>query len=228
MQTNNHPFLFGRYAFAHNGVLSHFSSLKIRLLSSLRLPKARAAILGTTDTEHMAALFFERLVGGTQAGWADLIAGKRYSVETLAATMRTILTELEGWIAQCLEEERLAGMAQTDTCHSALNLVVTDGSQMVSIRYASPPPREPPSLYLSTTAGATLNRLYEGNPDLGHPVLTAKGHHFQQGRKPRSEHSRHVIVASEPSTYDASEWRLIPAQHMVMVGDDYIPQVVPI
>lgn len=223
VETNNHPFLFGRYAFAHNGVLSHFSSLKIRLLSSLRLPEARQAILGTTDTEHMAALFFERLVGGSKDEWAALTRGKRYPVSALAATMRAVLEELESWVDQCIQEEDDGTAA--DTQHSALNLVVTDGSQLVATRYASPAPREPPSLYLSTVAGATLNRLYKGNPDKGHPRLQAKGHALQEGRRPKEAHGRHVIVASEPSTYDRSEWELIPAQSMVVVGDDYVPFV---
>jgi len=231
VETNNHPFLFGRYAFAHNGVLSQFSHLKIRLLSSLRVHAAREAILGTTDSEHMAALFFERLVGGTKAGWADLMAGKQYSMDDLAATMRGILGELEVWITECAVEDaqdrpdnapaNVAAMAQ----HSALNLVVCDGSTMVAIRYASPQPREPPSLYVSTTAGATMNRLYEGHPDKGNPEI---GGHVHEGHKPRKEHGRHVIVASEPSTYDQNEWRLIPPQHMVVVGHDHIPAVMPI
>lgn len=226
VETNNHPFLFGRYAFAHNGVLSHFSRLRIRLLRSLRLHEARDAILGTTDSEHMAALFFERLVGGKRDEWAAMAHGKRYSELELAETMRGILTELEGWVGECVKEEEAEGL-ETTAKSSSLNLVVTDGSQMVAIRCAAGG-REPPSLYYSTTAGATLNRLYEGNPDMGHPELEAMGHTFQQGSLPKEKHSKHVIVASEPSTYDEREWTLVPAQHMVIVGDDYVPVVQPI
>jgi glutamine amidotransferase len=152
--------------------------------------------------------------------------GKRYHIEALALTMRKMLVELEGWVAACIAEEEGEGLSETDTQRSALNLVITDGSQLVAIRYASPAPREPPSLYVSTTAGATLNRLYEGNPDKGNPIL--RGRPLYEGTRPKKDHGRHVIVASEPSTYDRSEWKLIPAKSMVIVGDDYVPVVVPL
>lgn len=226
VETNNHPFIFGRYAFAHNGVLSHYAELKLRLLSSLRGRAAHNAILGTTDSEHVAALFFDRLVAGTAAGWAELLAGKQYPVQQLASTMRVVLAELEGWVAECIQEDKeedSSAVCNDVAPHSALNLVVTDGSSLVAIRYASPQPREPPSLYVSTVAGATMNRLYEGHPDKGYPQLP--GHCQREGPKPRKEHGRHVIVASEPSTYDRNEWKLVPPQHMVIVGTDHIPKV---
>lgn len=234
VETNNHPFVFGRYAFAHNGVLAYYASLRLRLLAELRIPLARAAILGTTDSEHIAALLFDRLVGGNPDEWAALMRGKRYPVTALAAAMREVLAELESWIREIHDGEETHRSAQHtkhaahDAEHSALNLVVTEGSSLVATRYASPQPREPPSLYLSTAAAATMNRLYEGNPDLGHPQLPDQGRSLQQGPVPREQHSRCVIVASEPSTYDKSEWNLVPAQHMVIVGDDYVPIVEPI
>lgn len=219
VETNNHPFVFGRYAFAHNGVLAHYANLRIRILTSLRLPQARAAILGTTDSEHIAALLFDRLTGGDADEWEALMRGKRYPAEIIAQALRGVLAELEAWV-----KEEWKDPHAEDAAHSALNLVVSDGSSLVATRYASPAPREPPSLYLSTSAAATLNRLYRGNPDTGNPQLS-KG---QEGPRPKEEHSRHVIVASEPSTYDRAEWRLIPPQHMVIVGDDYRPVMEPI
>jgi glutamine amidotransferase len=63
-------------------------------------------------------------------------------------------------------------------------------------------------LYYSTTAGVTLNRQFPGHPD----GLT-KG-----GNRETAEHGKHVIIASEPSTYKDKEWNLIEKNHGVMVS----------
>ncbi len=135
-------------------------------------------------------------------------------------TMRSILAELEGWIAQAKQQDAKAGITDDKEEHSALNLVCTDGTSLIATRYTSPLPREPPSLYFSTTAGAKMNRKFEGHPDAGHPALSAET--AQGGAIPAQEHGRHVIVASEPSTYDAGDWTLIGVNEMVVVNRDMV------
>lgn len=100
------------------------------------------------------------------------------------------------------------------------------------------PTEEPPSLYFSTTAGVTLNRKYPGHPDGPHAKFTDRviqphmwshqEEHFtggdtpivHQGSKDITQHGAHVIVASEPTTYNPSEWTLIGKNECVMVGMD--------
>lgn len=122
------------------------------------------------------------------------------------------LKVLEGWKADAEEQEGV------EKEHNALNLLVNSGSSLVAIRYASPVTREPPSLYYSTTAGAALNRKFKGHPDEGLPG-GGKDRKEDQGRD-KAEHGKHVIVASEPSTFKAEDWDLIGANHMISASEE--------
>ena len=73
----------------------------------------------------------------------------------------------------------------------------------------------PPSLYYSTTAGVTLNRKFPDHPDAGkenpeNPNLLKAPH----------QHGKHVIVASEPTTYKVDEWNVIGKNHAILVDDE--------
>jgi glutamine amidotransferase len=187
VETNCHPFTFGRYLFAHNGVLGDFHLFKADLLRDLPL-RYQVAVLGTTDSEHIAALYFYYLCRD-DGDWEAL-----YSVRAMAdAMIRTIQSlETRQKTAQALYGEKQE--------YSTLNIVVSSGSSMIAVRYASGNGIEPPSLYYSTTAGATLNRKFSDER--------------------RGEHGKHVIVASEPSTFNVDEWEAIPPGQMVMVDGD--------
>ena len=204
VETNCHPYTFGRHVIAHNGVLASFELFKPQLLSLLPL-RYRVSILGTTDSEHMAALYMF-LLCGEHGDW-DAI----YPATTMAATMRRTIGELNSMVDSVSDQASSLGGPPP---HSALNLVVSSGANMVTLRYASPTSREPPSLYYSTTAGPTLNRKYKGHPDKG---VTHKPVKVSEGSKDKEQHGKHVIVASEPCTYDAAEWELVKPGEMVLV-----------
>ena len=57
----------------------------------------------------------------------------------------------------------------------------------------------------------TLNSKYPDHPN---------GEKNENALKESSEHGRHVVVASEPTTYKADEWNLIEKNTMVLVDDD--------
>jgi glutamine amidotransferase len=162
------------------------------------------AILGTTDSEHIAALYFYHL-GGDSGDWESL-----YPVSQMITAMQSTLAQLE----QLKSDAEAKHGVKTE--HNHLNLLVNSGSSLVAIRYATPLGDEPPSLYYSTKAGATLNRKFEGHPDKGGPVDGDK----PEGPKKKEEHGKHVIVASEPSTFDQSEWEMIQPQTLIAVGED--------
>ena len=92
------------------------------------------------------------------------------------------------------------------------NLCVTDGTKLVAYRFRNRATQQPPSLYYSTKAGITPNRKYEDHLD---------GAHLQNdaGRKPRDKHGKHLIVASEPSTYHTNDWHLV-GRNQVLMADD--------
>lgn len=196
VETNNHPFVFGRYLFMHNGMVANFSKIKIALLQKLS-EKAYANIFGTTDTEHVAALFFTNLGDD----WDT-----EMSIDILKKAMIQTLQDILGLIRETSSDFTKLAM------RSSLNFAVTDSCQLIATRFSSIHEFEPPSLYYSTTAGPTLNRKYPDHPD---GKETKK-----ETCKATYDHGKHVIVASEPTTYKKKEWHLIPSNSFVLVEKD--------
>ena len=75
--------------------------------------------------------------------------------------------------------------------------------------------------YYSTNAGTTLNRKYPDNPDGTHSTNRFSG-------KAVEDHGKHIIIASEPSTYKADDWQLIPRNSLVTASSDHGVQITPI
>ena len=57
--------------------------------------------------------------------------------------------------------------------------------------------------------GTTLNRKYPDHPD---------GAKNPRASKLAKEHGKHVIVASEPTTYKMEQWNLIEKNHAIVVN----------
>jgi glutamine amidotransferase len=130
---------------------------------------------------------------------------------------------LEATISQIIkiQKENLGPAAEPND----LNIAFTNGKSLVACRFRNHATEQPPSLYYSTSAGVTLNRLYPDHPDGANgPHGAAKGSaekgvegHNPQAKKGSGEHGNHVIIASEPSTYKNREWTLIEKNRVVMV-----------
>ncbi|KAK6211184.1 glutamine amidotransferase class-II [Colletotrichum tabaci] len=201
VETNCHPFVFGRHLFAHNGILGSFPRIRTAILQYLPL-RYQQAIVGTTDAEHIAAVYFFILCG-KDGNWETM-----YDAGEMAAAMRETIVMLEKMQTEFGPVERE---------FNTLNLVAMSGSTLVAVRYGSPKGLEPPSLYYSTTAGATLNRKYKGFPsDIGDGEDGGDGDSDDDGRLEKSGHGEHVVVASEPSTFNQGEWELVEPSQMVV------------
>jgi glutamine amidotransferase len=196
VETNNHPFVFGRYMFMHNGMVANFSKMKVALLQKLSTA-AYTNIFGTTDSEHVAALFFTYLGDD----WVTEVP-----IEKLKETMITTLQNILALIQESTKDNNEV------VPHSSLNFAVTDGCQLLASRFSSMDEFEPPSLYYSITAGPILNRKFPDHPD-GKEVT-------KQAPRATHEHGKHVIVASEPNTYKMKDWQLVPPNSFVLVGTD--------
>ena len=194
---NNHPFVFGRHTFMHNGVVADFLSIS-RDLVALLDEDSYANIHGSTDSEHVAALYITYLTGGKgEASWEI-----QYSPEEMRDAMKKAI----GTIIS-LQKKHLGPKAQPNS----LNLCATDGNQLVAFRVRNHATEQPPSLYWSTSAGVTLNRKFPDHPD---------GKENPKAYKQEEEHGKHVIVASEPTTYNTEEWKLIEKNWCVLVGKE--------
>ncbi|KAJ9629310.1 hypothetical protein H2203_001683 [Taxawa tesnikishii (nom. ined.)] len=189
VQVNNHPFLFGRFCFMHNGVVSDFSKIR-REVCQLLDEDAYSNVLGSTDSEHVAALSIHYLSSGRgRESWED-----EYEVRSMATALHKAVETVIS-----LQKKVLGDKARPNS----LNLCVTDGTKLVAYRFRNHAVEQPPSLYYSNKAGVTLNRKYPDHPD-GIELSRGSG-----SRKKAEEHGAHVIVASEPSTYREQDWDLI-------------------
>jgi glutamine amidotransferase len=231
--TNNHPFTFGIHTIMHNGYISSFALIK-RALCAAMSQETFAHIQGGTDTEHFAALLMTNLCppsaphnpnpySGEESEASFPAAWEHYhSVEEMnAALVQTISTIIE------IQKSELGAKAEPND----LNICVTDGRSLVACRYRNHAIEQPPSLYYSTTAGVTLNRQFPDHPDgakgphgkgFGNGKKAAEGAegHNPHARRDAGDHGKHVIVASEPTTYKEREWALIEKSRVVLVGPD--------
>jgi predicted glutamine amidotransferase len=121
---NCHPFKYGRYTFMHNGSIPQFSRVK-RILCAIISEEIFRDIMGSTDSEHIFALIMHMLPKRSDA----------LSPEELATT-------LEDAVSLILNILKAKGIY--DGC--SLNLVLTDGYNIVASRFRSDD-SEAPSLY---------------------------------------------------------------------------------
>ncbi len=125
-EANCHPFTASGLAFMHNGSVAEFPMLK-RYIAERLSDETYSWIQGTTDSEHLFALFCDHLTRRQDDDDTQAMAGA-----------------MEATITEVVELARDAGA----TGDSFLNLAVSDGKRAVVSRYATRE-AESPSLYRS-------------------------------------------------------------------------------
>ncbi|KAH9880368.1 hypothetical protein IAQ61_000659 [Plenodomus lingam] len=197
---NSHPFAFGRHTFMHNGVISNFSSIRRELTDLLSFP-TYCHILGSTDSEHAAALYMTNLTSHSDdpEAWS-----KPYPLTTMFTALRTTVLQI------LTLQHKTLGPANTP---SSLNFCATDGIQLIALRFRNHASQQPPSLYWSESAGRTLNTKFPGHPDGAH----VRNEEAVMGAEEKM--GRHTIVASEPTTYEEKEWHLIGRNCALLVDE---------
>ena len=123
---NCHPFSWGPFAFMHNGHLGGFRRIRRRLLGLLS-EEAFDLVEGSTDSEHLFALFVDR--------YRELEKDGR--VERMARALTAAIAQVE-------ELRREAGVEQT----SQINVALSDGAAAVATRFTSDRPETANSLYV--------------------------------------------------------------------------------
>jgi predicted glutamine amidotransferase len=126
-EANCHPFASGRFAFMHNGHVGDFARLRRPLRRALS-DAAYERIHGSTDSEHLFAMFLERVERAAQSDPTERIA------RALEQTISDVLA---------LAAEHGTGDV------SYLNIAVTDGASLVAARFTDGPAEDAPSLYLN-------------------------------------------------------------------------------
>jgi ergothioneine biosynthesis protein EgtC len=115
---NCQPFNYGEVLGIHNGYIDDFRRSLYRPIGSLLEDKYYQNIFGSTDSEHILALFFQNLSCGS---CGSMVMAMQQTLETL--------------LELCSKYK----------VNASLNLIVSDGKQLVAVRCGSRSPI--PSLY---------------------------------------------------------------------------------
>ncbi|EME43642.1 hypothetical protein DOTSEDRAFT_35859 [Dothistroma septosporum NZE10] len=209
---NNHPFVFGRHTFMHNGAASDFQAIKRDVVNELS-PAAYNSVYGGTDSEqittdnprHIAALYMSYL---TNFGTASTFEHDYPITEMATAMHRAVATIMT------IQQKTFGDRKRPNS----LNLCATDGIKLIAYRFRNHKTSQPPSLYYSTRAGMTLNRKY---PDHASGIETPD----RWVGLPEEHHGKHLIVASEPSTYKEEDWEVIGKNQVLMADADGVFKV---
>jgi len=125
-ELNCHPFVAGPLAFMHNGYVAGFEQLRLPLVAGLSA-EAFNLIQGTTDSEHLMAVYWDRWRQyGDDEGVGALVGALEYTLEH---------------IEQLRRQHGIDGQPR-------LNMAVTDGRCAVVSRYGAGAPERAESLYV--------------------------------------------------------------------------------
>ncbi len=126
-ELNCHPFVAGRFSFMHNGEVGEYAAIRRGLLDVLS-DEAFGGIEGSTDSEHLFALFLD--------GWRRHTALGRAPLEAMAGAVEDTI----GIVLRLQQERGVTGGAR-------LNLAVSDGQRAVLSHFANPAPNAAPTLF---------------------------------------------------------------------------------
>lgn len=179
-EVNSHPFSSGNVMFMHNGMILGFKEIRRKLLRKLK-DSAYDAIQGSTDSEHMFGLILNHI----EDPYGDV------TCDDLVYAMAKGLDDL----SELLIESNIRQ-------HSYLNLCLTNGTSLISVRYTTNPDVQPASLYYAF--GKQYNTSVEGC------VIDPPS----EGKRPTT-----ILVASEPITARRSDWMKVERNSMMIVDE---------
>jgi len=189
-ETNCHPFEYHTLMFMHNGGVSYFPKIKRKLCDYIA-EEYFLTIQGSTDSEACFALFLDAL---SRLGVDPSDSQGQFPHELLEQAMRNTIDLLVKWSLEAAAE-----MGIKDPEPSLLNFAVTDGESVVVTRYISSKVEQAASLYYSTGT-----RFFEYEPG-----------QYKMERQNRLNSI--VMVASEPLTFERSDWIAIPTNTILVI-----------
>jgi len=229
VQTNCHPFCWRNLSFMHNGTVAYFGSIRRKMMAMLS-DTAYNIIQGSTDSEVLFAMFvtnFESICNFTKSPVDAPYDSTQYTASDMSLALSTTLTQVHRLI---LEHERstpkstlvaeITHAEDSDSdCDGAsilkctegfgrLNLVATDGTNIVASRYTTSKPESVHSLYLSH----------------GSQYKCGKDGQCSVERACQNTEQRVVVISSEPIScgFDCDE---VPVNHIVVVSKDSVQTV---
>jgi hypothetical protein len=236
------------------------TKVKLALLRQLS-DKTMSMIAGTTDTEHIGALFIEYLGKDPHSSSVTIEEMKAAMFKTIQFVVR-LTKKFKTKLGEEIESE----------LSSSLNLAVTDGKRVVATRYRNHPTDVPPSLYYNISSSLKLKGKsiclhslfilscaplssfllcllfvslslplsHSSTPSpatsLSHLFFPLFRFHTKseesksldlqpirlsaENKPHEDDTSRICVISSEPLTYHAQEWALIPPNHIIWTDDE--------
>jgi len=179
-EANCHPFAHRQFCFMHNGEVGGFHRLRRALLAALS-DESFAAIGGTTDSEHIFALFLDQ-----------------YLKVHVADPVQAMAESLRAAIKQVLALGREAGCTET----SYLNIAVSDGKCSVVSRVTTDPANRSDSLYFQIgkeyTCDGGLCRMLEAPNGHGGVIVSSERLSCDEGWQPVPVN--HLVVIDHDHT----------------------------
>jgi glutamine amidotransferase len=123
-ELNCHPFRYKRYIMQHNGFISGYNSIKSKIHSQLN-KNAHEVIKGNVDSEDIFALFINQFEKDELDKYVSANKIYQYLIKTIS-----IIISLN------------------NNKPSSFNIAISDGINIVCIRYINSDEEDPPSLYL--------------------------------------------------------------------------------
>ena len=171
---NCHPFLFGNLLSAHNGTIASFRQIQ-RDLCNLLHEEDYLLIRGQTDSEHLAALISTQLRSISTPG----------------------LDHYQAAITEALSQVHALQNARGVAPLVRANYMLTDGTELIALKYTSSEQQEAWSLYYSSFEHSSAHAI----PRFHSTSKIGTG----------------VVVASEPLTESSEAWNKIPENHFLKI-----------
>ena len=193
---NCHPFGYGSYLLMHNGNVGAFRTVRRKLLEGLT-DEAFNVVRGSTDTEHLFAVFVDEII----RNGCPVDPGARGDTDGQGAL--ELAHRLSAAISRTLDLVHALGNGAS----SFLNVAVSDGRHVAVCRFADDSIEQPETLYL------LHGEMYE-----------PAGRRFLEKRK--EDEGEAMIVSSERLTAD-ERWTPVPPNHMMVLDRHAPPRLLP-
>jgi len=200
-EENCHPWMYGSLLWMHNGHIPGFTKIKRHLQNELseeffQFPQ------GCTDSEWAFALFLNELSKVADAKAAG------FSWVTLKNTMLVTIEKIKCWWVA-------AGVSEP--CR--MNFAVADGQSVVATKYVTSSTEDAASLYFSTGTSFEPHKHPSHSPPTS--SFLDDHHHPRQADQYRMQkfdkRERIVLIASEPLTFEKTDWIEVPCQTLIVV-----------
>ncbi len=181
-EANCHPFSFKNYIFMHNGNIEEFGVIK-RFLRRKLSDDIYNWLRGSTDSEHIFALFLHNI-------------SQKYPNEPTPVQVAEVMKETVQEIEKMKTDYGL-------TSDNYINLAISTGKFIVSLRYVSKQKEYASTLYYSE----------------GSRYECADG--ICRMRDLKDQEDQSVLIVSEKLTTVKKDWKEIPVDHFAIVDEKH-------